>query len=184
MRGLEGTELRWQGGLWRLGTLIGHGRFASVHLCLGLGSGRLLAAKVLHRAPRESSNDTRGGCENDDGEGIASGGAGSSSNNSNSSSSSSAAAAAAAQVQRRELDLGSTLRHRNILRYFGTAMLRRRGSADTSTVLLTEFISGGSVAGLIQECGPLGDTAAAKFTAQLLAALVHMHERRTSTPAA
>ena len=65
-----------------------------------------------------------------------------------------------------EVLLMKTLRHRNIIRFLG---LERR---QLTMYILMELVPGGSLSDLIKKVGPLPDTTAAKFSAQLLNALV------------
>ena len=70
---------------------------------------------------------------------------------------------------RREVDILSGLSHPNIVKYLGV------DTDGSSLYILTEWVSGGSVAQQLAQFGPLPEPLAARHTAQIVAGLIFLH---------
>jgi mitogen-activated protein kinase kinase kinase len=63
------------------------------------------------------------------------------------------------------------LYHKNILQYYG--QLRK----ENSFYVYLEYMSGGNIASIIQEYGPLVDETIRLYTQQILSALIYIHSK-------
>ncbi|WOL00076.1 mitogen-activated protein kinase kinase kinase YODA-like isoform X1 [Canna indica] len=72
-----------------------------------------------------------------------------------------------------EICLLSRLRHPNIVQYYGCEMI------DDKLYVYLEYVSGGSIHKLLQEYGPLGETAIRSYTQQILSGLAYLHAKNT-----
>ncbi|GAB4848235.1 hypothetical protein Ancab_002902 [Ancistrocladus abbreviatus] len=72
-----------------------------------------------------------------------------------------------------EINLLSQLKHKNIVRYYGSEL-----SEDTLSVYL-EYVSGGSIHKLLQEYGAFKEPVIKNYTRQILSGLAYLHSRNT-----
>ncbi|GAB4847771.1 hypothetical protein Ancab_026834 [Ancistrocladus abbreviatus] len=72
-----------------------------------------------------------------------------------------------------EINLLSHLKHKNIVRYYGSEL-----GEDTLSVYL-EYVSGGSIHKLLQEYGPFKEPVIKNYTRQILSGLAYLHSRNT-----
>jgi serine/threonine protein kinase len=71
---------------------------------------------------------------------------------------------------RNEAELLERLAHPNVAKFWACEVTKERA------MMWMEFLSGGSVAHLIQSFGPLREDTASKFTGHALSALCYLHE--------
>ncbi|KAL8141627.1 hypothetical protein V2J09_014659 [Rumex salicifolius] len=72
-----------------------------------------------------------------------------------------------------EILLLSSLRHSNIVQYYGSE------SVDDKLYIYLEYVSGGSVHKLLQEYGQLGEPVIRSYTLQILSGLAYLHAKNT-----
>jgi serine/threonine protein kinase len=69
----------------------------------------------------------------------------------------------------REIEILSTLRHHNIVRYLGT------GREENTLNIYLEFVTGGSIQSLLTKMGPFPEEVIAMYTKQILYGLEYLH---------
>ncbi|XP_047323378.1 mitogen-activated protein kinase kinase kinase YODA-like [Impatiens glandulifera] len=79
-----------------------------------------------------------------------------------------------AQQLVQEITLLSGLQHPNIVQYYGSDTVD-----DNKLYIYLEYVSGGSIHKLLQDYGPLGETAIRNFTRQILCGLAYLHAKNT-----
>jgi len=72
-----------------------------------------------------------------------------------------------------EIALLSNLRHKNIVRYYGSE------TVDDKLYIYLEYVSGGSIHKLLQEYGQFGEPIIRSYTRQILAGLAYLHSKST-----
>jgi len=70
-----------------------------------------------------------------------------------------------------EIQLMQDLRHPNVVAYYGTDVV------DTRIYMYLEYMAGGSIARVLDQFGPLGETLMASYARQLLNGLEYLHTR-------
>ncbi|KAG8381307.1 hypothetical protein BUALT_Bualt06G0108800 [Buddleja alternifolia] len=70
-----------------------------------------------------------------------------------------------------EIALLSSLRHPNIVQYYGSQML------GDNFYIYFEYVSGGSIYGILEQYGRLGESAIRSYTQQILSGLAYLHSK-------
>ena len=79
---------------------------------------------------------------------------------------------------RNEIDLMRSLAHQNIVRYLGTQLGGAGPGSENILSIFTEWVPGGSIHALVKKFGRLADPVIAKYTAQILAGVGYLHDKR------
>eukprot|EP00252_Welwitschia_mirabilis_P024859 TRINITY_DN754_c0_g2_i2.p1 TRINITY_DN754_c0_g2~~TRINITY_DN754_c0_g2_i2.p1 ORF type:complete len:508 (-),score=102.82 TRINITY_DN754_c0_g2_i2:1648-3171(-) len=72
-----------------------------------------------------------------------------------------------------EITMLSSLRHKNIVQYYGSEMI------DNKLCIYLEYVSGGSIHKLLQEYGQFGEPVIRGYTRQILEGLAYLHSKST-----
>eukprot|EP01097_Dermamoeba_algensis_P011313 TRINITY_DN874_c0_g1_i1.p1 TRINITY_DN874_c0_g1~~TRINITY_DN874_c0_g1_i1.p1 ORF type:complete len:225 (-),score=14.22 TRINITY_DN874_c0_g1_i1:472-1146(-) len=72
----------------------------------------------------------------------------------------------------REVGILSTLRHDNIVQYYGACFEKK------TLQIFLEYVPGGSIASLLIKFGPLNEQVIAAYTRQILLGLVYLHKHK------
>lgn len=75
----------------------------------------------------------------------------------------------ARRVLQREVDILKSVRHPNVVQFFGVVI------ADEVLHIFTEYVSGGSIAQQLQQFGPMAEVLVQRHTVQILSGLQHLH---------
>ncbi|KAJ3062837.1 hypothetical protein HDU98_001316 [Podochytrium sp. JEL0797] len=135
---------------WTQGKMIGQGAFGKVFHALNLDTGDIMAVKQVLLGPTGVSAAPGGRMPN-------------------------AAAEANKKKQadalERELEVLQQLDHENIVRYLGFEL------KDGSLNVFLQYVSGGSIASLLNKTGRLEDVVARYFTFQILCGMAYLHSK-------
>jgi mitogen-activated protein kinase kinase kinase len=142
----------WDNIKYMQGALIGQGSFGSVYIALHAVSGELMAVKQVEM-PNSPPTDSADG------------------------TATSAPSAADAKKNtmvdalKHEIGLLRELKHPNIVQYLGS------NTESSRLNIFLEYVPGGSVASMLVNYGPLGESLIANFVRQILTGLAYLHSK-------
>lgn len=76
-----------------------------------------------------------------------------------------------------ELAILKTIRHPNIVYYYTTQIIKGTATAPAYINIVMEYVSGGSIANIIKDLGPIPEKSCKSFTHQLMLGLEFLHEK-------
>jgi mitogen-activated protein kinase kinase kinase len=140
----------WDNIKYMKGALIGQGSFGSVYIALHAVTGELMAVKQVEMpsAPADGTSGEGGAASAVD-----------------------AKKNTMVEALKHEIGLLRELRHPNIVQYLGS------NTEETTLNIFLEYVPGGSVASMLVNYGPLGESLIANFVRQILTGLAYLHSK-------